>query len=417
MRVSLGLLGLALALLSMPVQAAVPDDAAINAQYDRAMAQGDWQAACSVLEGRYGRTPEDVVIRMMLAECRTELGLYGQAITDYRHVIARAHAPYAISRLLVLELAAQQGVIEINDRPAAMLRPVFRGEASLGVLIDSNANSGSSADMVTAYFGAIPLPMVIDEDSKGRPDNAGSLRLSGNVLLPVSEELAFTLRGDATGDFYRIDSAHSRQSLRAGTGLLYREGPLALDVYANAGIGLLGGAVDRTTLSVGTQGSMALAPEFALVLGGSVSRNQRPGAPDKDGNTATLSAGIRAEMLPGVVVRLDYDLARTEAVSALHSNWSQGPRVSVSASLSPVLQLDLGYGYEVSSFDTSLAMFPQGRRDQAHRFNANFTLDLAQQVAEGMSARFGYEYRRVDSTIELYQQHRHMFSAGLTYSF
>src|SRR5690606_14259197 len=148
---------------------------------------------------------------------------------------------------------------------------------------------------------------------KGRADNAVTLRLSGSMLQPFSQQLAVLLRGEASGDVYTIDGGNSRQSLRAGAGVLFRDSALSLDVLAHAGVNLQDGAVDRTSLSLGAQTGYALTPEFSLGLGGSVGRNVRPAMPDKDGNTGMVSAGVRAQVLPGVVVKLDYELARTEA--------------------------------------------------------------------------------------------------------
>lgn len=393
------------------------EDAVILAQADQLLERRDWPAACTLIERHFGASPGDLQALARLGECRTGLGQYGRAIYHYQRILAEVDAPIIAARLLFLEAAAANGLIEIEAVPIGLLPPIVRGAAALGILIDSNANAGTSATSVQAMLGAFPLLLAVDANSQSKPDRALTLGVEGSVIQPLSADWALLFGGEARGNFYTLDASNSNQSLRAVAGIIHVNSPLSLNMQGNAGLRWTDGAVQQVMAGLDARGSFEVAPGLALGLGGSLGRFAIPDDALRDNVTKGVVAGLQYDIAPGLSAGLDYVVTRVDANSGLYSYWAHGPRLGATLALGDALELDLRYSYEMAAYDESLAMFPQGRNDRSHVLGAELTLDLPDAIGKGASASLGYTFSTTDSSIDLYDMHRHAVTAQLRYAF
>jgi len=418
---SLALAGLALALdMSVAMASTGPvtaEQAAALAQADRLLERQDWPQACTLIERHFGASPDNLQALARLGECRAGLGQYGRAMVDYQRILAEVDAPVIAARLRFLEAAAAQGLIEIETVPIGLLPPIVSGEATLGVLIDSNANAGTSATSVQAMMGAFPLLLAINPNSQGKPDTAATMGVRGTVIQPLTGEWALLLGGEARASLYTVDAANSTQSLRAVAGIIHARGPLSLNLQGNAGLKWSNGQLEQTVLGVEARGSFEVAPGLSLGLGGSLSRYDIPGDALRNNVTRGLVAGLQYDIAPGLSAGLDYVVTRVDATSGLYSYWAHGPRLGATLALNDALDLGVSYSYEMATYDQSLAMFPQGREDRRHVLGAALTLDLSEGVGKGASASLGYTFSSTDSSIDLHDVRRHAVTAELRYAF
>lgn len=397
--------------------AATEAEAAVLARADTLLELREWQRACTLLESSFGASPANLQAVARLGECRTGLGQYGRAMADYTRILQQVDAPIIVARLLVLEAAASSGVIVVEQVPEALPPAMLSGEASLGVLFDSNANAGTSASSVQAMLGAFPILLNLNPASQGQPDNALTLGLSTSYLQPLSAQFALVLRADIGANLYTVDASHSRQFARGTAGVIFREGPFSANLQGDFGVNWRNGAVDQTSAGLGARASLALTPQLSLGVSGFIGRFDLPADADRNSVLRSATAGVQYELAPGLSANLDYVISRSEAGSPLYSYWSHGPRLGVSAVLAPQIGLDLSYSYEMAAYDDSLAMFPQGREDRTHQLGAMLTFDLSDAVAQGMSASLGYTYRHTDSSIDLHDVERHAVTAAVRYAF
>jgi hypothetical protein len=416
-----GAVAFAAALLAAtPVQASLgalsaPELSALG-HADALLEVGEWRRACDLLESRFGASPDNLEILGRLGECRTGLGQYGQAMADYRRILAEVEAPIVLARLMLLETAAAQGLIEVQSVPAAMPPPMLTGQATLGVLIDSNANAGTSATSVEAVLGIFPLLLSISESSRGQPDNALTLGLSGSYLQPLDAHFALAARAEASASLYTLE-ANSRQAVRLQGGVIFVDGPFAANLMGNLGVTRRGAEIDQLTAAIGARGNVEILSGLTLGIGGSVGRTDFPSAAPRDAILRDATLGLRYQIAPGLSTSLDYVVGRSDATSALYSHDLHGPRVGASVALGPLLDLGVSYAYEMSRYDETLAIFPQGREDNTHAVSATLTLDLSGAITSGVSASVGYSYRNTDSTIDIHDSERHAISAAVRYDF
>ncbi len=417
----LGAVAVAAALFAaMPAQASLgalsQPQLAVLEQADALLEVGEWRRACDLLESRFGATPGNLEILGRLGECRTGLGQYGRAMADYRRILAEVDAPIVLARLMLLETAAAHGLIEVQDVPAAMPPPMLTGQATLGVLIDSNANAGTSATSVEAMLGIFPLLLSVSGSSRGQPDNALTMGLSGSYLQPLNAHFALAARVEASASLYTIE-ANSRQAIRLMGGVLFVEGPFAANLMGNLGLNRRGGEIDQLTAGIGARGNVEILSGLTLGLGGSLGRTDFPLASPRDAILRDVTMGLQYVLMPGLSASLDYVVGRSDATDALYSHDLHGPRLGASIALGPRLDLGVSYAYEMTRYDRTLAIFPQGREDRTHAVAATLTVDLSDAVASGASASVGYSYRHTDSTIDIHDSERHAISAAVRYDF
>jgi hypothetical protein len=385
-------------------------------QADALLEIGEWQRACGLLESRFGASPDNLEILGRLGECRTGLGQYGRAMADYRRILAEVDAPIILARLMLLETAASHGLIEVQDVPATMPPLMLTGQATLGVLIDSNANAGTSATSVEAMLGIFPLLLSVSESSRGQPDNALTLGLSGSYLQPLNAHFALAARAEASASLYTLEE-NSRQAVRFASGVIFVDGPFAANLMGNLGVTWRGGEIDQLTAGIGARGNVELLSGLTLGLGGSVGRTDFPLASLRNAILRDATMGLQYVLVPGLSASLDYVVGRSDANDALHSHDLHGPRVGASIALGPQLDLGVSYAYEMARYDRTLAIFPQGREDRTHAVAATLTVDLSDAIASGASASVGYSYRHTDSTIDIHDSERHAISAAVRYDF
>lgn len=401
-----------------PVLAATsPSQDAALIRADALLAQNQWQRACDLLESRFGRATDNLDALARLGECRTGLGRFGQAIADYRTILSVVDAPIIYARLMVLETAVANGIIVVSDLPASTPPAILSGEISLGLLLDSNANAGTSATSVTAMLGALPLPLIIGPASRATPDNAMILGLAGSYLQPLNEHVALTGRGEASASLYALDQAHSRQSVRGRAGVVMIEGPASLNLQASLGAGMRAGGIDQLSAGLDGRAAFEIAPGLSLGVGGSIAGMAAPADRDRDSTTRSVTMGVQYQPAPGLSASLDYIVSRSDATGAVYSYLSHGPRLGASIALGPQATLDVSYSHETAEYDGSFILFPQGRRDETHALAGTLKLDLSEAVAAGLSANLGYSYRITDSSIDLYDIERHTLSGGVAFAF
>lgn len=410
-RMLVAALGSLTLLASHGAVAGTPQDVA---KADILIQQRQWEEACSLLEARFGRETADLPALARLGECSTGLGDLDRAAAYYYRILARqADAPIIVVRLQVIEAVRA----EMAGLGAGAQAGGWSGGVSLGRVLDTNANGGSSASTVDAIIGGLPLPFTLDADTRGISDSGTSLALEATYLQPLGAQYALLLRTDASATLYDTHHQFDRQRVGLAAALMRQDQYLLWGIQPNIGLSLTNGALDTAHAGIDTRVNLALTSGFSLTGAAGVAKRYHAHARGQDSLDGVAAAGLAFAFAPGISAGVDYVVSRVAADSALFSNWSHGPRAYLNAALTEELALSLAYSLRQSDYDGSLFMFPQGRQDSAHRVDAALEWDLSRHVMEGLSAIVDYRYSRTDSSIALYNSEGHAVSAGFSLAF
>ncbi|HET8727215.1 MAG TPA: porin family protein [Alphaproteobacteria bacterium] len=406
-------------------------------------------AACDLLQAAFGHdTPENDVV-MMLAHCSWQAGRADDAISHYQTLIERLPAatrPRVELATLYLQLRryedaeAQFAAAQAID-PKAGAMPVLGGlaramaaddpsalaaaataknwqvELFTGLVRDTNINSGPTAATVAGVIGGAPVDLTLSPDSHPKASWGNNSRVTARYIHPLDDSFALLVQGSLAKTVYFSDSAFDNDSAAAALALLYRRNGLTASLQPSARLTRQANDVSERTFGITGRASQTVADGVRLAGSLGYFHRDTPTNEWRNADGYLASLGVNADVTDDLQIGAAYLWQTEDAKADSESRTLRGPLLFASLDVTPELNLSASYRYSDIEYDARQAIFAEARHDREHIAGLIGVWDVSEYLLPGTALRAEYTFISNPSNLALFDNQRHIVTAGLQFTF